>query len=214
MGQKTHPYGFRLGITKDWKSRWVTKNRFKEYILGDSIIRKYIEERFERAAISEIEIERTGEKLTVTICSARPGIIIGRRGIEVERLTSELTLLAKGNDVGIKIEEVRVPEIEARVIAKKIARQIEERVSYRRAMKRAIQDAMRRGAVGIKVMCKGRLGGKEIARTEWHKEGRMPLQTLRADIDYSYIPSKTISGVIGVKVWVYKGDVEIGVSSK
>lgn len=214
MGQKTHPYGFRLGITKDWRSRWVTKNKFKEYISEDSIIRRYIDERFERAAISRIEIERTGEKLTVTIHSARPGIIIGRRGVEVERLRTELALLANRKDVNINIEEVRVPEIEARVIAKNIARQIAERISHRRAMNRAIKDAISRGALGIKVMCKGRLGGKEIARTEWHKQGRMPLQTLRADIDYSSVSSRTISGVIGVKVWVYKGDVEMRVSGE
>ncbi len=209
MGQKTHPYGFRLGITKNWKSRWITKNKFKEYITEDATIRKYIEKRFVRAAISDVEIERTEAKLTITIYSARPGIIIGRKGVEVERLKNELAFLTKSKDVYINIEEVKVPETDARIVAQNIARQIEERVSHRRAMKRAVQQAIRMGALGIKVMCKGRLGGAEIARNEWYREGRVPLQTLRADIDYSYIPSKTISGVVGVKVWIYKGNVEI-----
>jgi len=175
----------------------------------DNTIRKYIMERFIRAAISKIEIERTEERLTVAIHSARPGIIIGRRGVEVERLRNELSLLTKGKDVYINIEEVKSPEADARIVAQNIARQIEERVSYRRAMKHAVQQALRMGALGIKVMCKGRLGGAEIARTEWYREGRVPLQTLRADIDYSYVPAKTVSGVIGVKVWIYKGNVEI-----
>ncbi|MEA3432782.1 MAG: 30S ribosomal protein S3 [candidate division WOR-3 bacterium] len=209
MGQKTHPYGFRLGITKNWKSRWITKNKFKEYITEDATIRKYIEKRFVRAAISDVEIERTEAKLTITIYSARPGIIIGRKGVEVERLKNELAFLTKSKDVYINIEEVKVPETDARIVAQNIARQIEERVSHRRAMKRAVQQAIRMGALGIKVMCKGRLGGAEIARNEWYREGRVPLQTLRADLDYSYIPSKTISGVVGVKVWIYKGNVEI-----
>ncbi len=209
MGQKTHPYGFRLGITKDWNSRWITKKKFKTYITEDSTIRKYIIERFIRAAISKIEIERTEARLTVTIHSARPGIIIGRRGVEVERLRNELALLTKGKDVYINIEEVKTPETDSRIVAQNIARQIEERVSYRRAMKRSVQQAIRMGALGIKVMCKGRLGGAEIARTEWYREGRVPLQTLRADIDYSYVPSKTVSGVVSVKVWIYKGNLEI-----
>ena len=209
MGQKTHPYGFRLGITKDWNSRWITKKKFKTYITEDSTIRKYIIERFIRAAISKIEIERTEARLTVTIHSARPGIIIGRRGVEVERLRNELALLTKGKDVYINIEEVKTPETDSQIVAQNIARQIEERVSYRRAMKRSVQQAIRMGALGIKVMCKGRLGGAEIARTEWYREGRVPLQTLRADIDYSYVPSKTISGVVSVKVWIYKGNLEI-----
>ncbi len=209
MGQKTHPYGFRLGITKDWNSRWITKKKFKTYISEDSTIRRYIIERFIRAAVSKIEIERTEARLTVTIHSARPGIIIGRRGVEVERLRNELALLTKGKDVYINIEEVKTPETNSRIVAQNIARQIEERVSYRRAMKRSVQQAMRMGALGIKVMCKGRLGGAEIARTEWYREGRVPLQTLRADIDYSNIQSKTVSGVVGVKVWIYKGNLEI-----
>ncbi|MCK4596249.1 30S ribosomal protein S3 [candidate division WOR-3 bacterium] len=209
MGQKTHPYGFRLGITKDWNSRWITKKKFKIYIAEDSTIRRYIIERFIRAAVSKIEIERTEARLTVTIHSARPGIIIGRRGVEVERLRNELALLTKGKDVYINIEEVKTPETNSRIVAQNIARQIEERVSYRRAMKRSVQQAMRMGALGIKVMCKGRLGGAEIARTEWYREGRVPLQTLRADIDYSNIQSKTVSGVVGVKVWIYKGNLEI-----
>jgi len=209
VGQKTHPYGFRLGITKNWKSRWITKNKFKEYITEDATIRKYIEKRFVRAAISDVEIERTEAKLTIAIHSARPGIIIGRKGAEVERLKNELAFLTKSKDVYINIEEVKVPETDAKIVAQNIARQIEERVSHRRAMKRAVQQAIRMGALGIKVMCKGRLGGAEIARNEWYREGRVPLQTLRADIDYSYIPSKTISGVVGVKVWIYKGNVEI-----
>ncbi|MCK4256768.1 30S ribosomal protein S3, partial [candidate division WOR-3 bacterium] len=169
----------------------------------------YIIERFIRAAISKIEIERTEARLTVTIHSARPGIIIGRRGVEVERLRNELALLTKGKDVYINIEEVKTPETDSQIVAQNIARQIEERVSYRRAMKRSVQQAIRMGALGIKVMCKGRLGGAEIARTEWYREGRVPLQTLRADIDYSYVPSKTISGVVSVKVWIYKGNLEI-----
>jgi small subunit ribosomal protein S3 len=209
VGQKTHPYGFRLGITKDWKSRWITKNKFKEYIAEDDTLRRYIENRFVRAAISEIKIERTEARLTIAIHSARPGIIIGRRGVEVERLKNELTLLTKGKDVYINIEEVEAPETDARIVAQNIARQIEERVSHRRAMKRAVQQAIRMGALGVKVMCKGRLGGAEIARSEWYRDGRVPLQTLRADIDYSCMPSKTISGVVGVKVWIYKGNLEI-----
>jgi small subunit ribosomal protein S3 len=205
VGQKTHPVGFRIGVTKNWSSRWFTKKDYKTLISEDQKIRKYIEERFERAAISTIEIERTRERVDIIIHTARPGIIIGRRGAEIDRLRDELKLVV-GKPISIKIEEIRIPEADAKIVAESIARQIEERVSYRRAMKKAITRAMRLNVKGIKVLCKGRLGGAEIARSEWYRKGRVPLQTLRADIDYAYIPAKTMSGIIGVKVWIYKGE--------
>ncbi|HID94179.1 MAG TPA: 30S ribosomal protein S3 [bacterium (Candidatus Stahlbacteria)] len=205
MGQKTHPIGFRLGITKDWNSRWFKKGSFVDFITQDRTIRRYIKERFKHAAISRIEIEQEPKRAIVTIHTARPGIIIGRKGAEIRKLREELEL-ATGKEISLEISEIRVSETDATLVAENIARQLEKRVAYRRAMKRAVHQAMRMGAKGIKIACKGRLGGAEIARKEWYKEGRVPLQTIRSDIDYAVATAKTISGTIGVKVWIYSGE--------
>ena len=206
MGQKTHPKGFRLGINKGWDSRWYAGKNYAELLSEDQMIRNYIKERLRRAAVSKIEIDRTLRKVTVAIHTARPGIVIGRRGVEVDKLRDELRHLTK-KDIFINIEETKVPETDAELIADNVARQLEARVSYRRAMKRNVQSALRMGAQGIRISCGGRLGGAEIARTEWYREGRVPLQTIRADIDYAHVTSRTTYGTIGVKVWVFKGEI-------
>lgn len=206
MGQKTHPKGFRLGINKDWDSRWYAGKNYAELLSEDQMIRNYIKERLKRAAVSKIEIDRTLRKVTVAIHTARPGIVIGRRGVEVDKLRDELRHLTK-KDIFINIEETKVPETDAELIADNVARQLEARVSYRRAMKRNVQSALRMGAQGIRISCGGRLAGAEIARTEWYREGRVPLQTIRADIDYAHATSRTTYGTIGVKVWVFKGEI-------
>lgn len=206
MGQKTHPVGFRLGIIKDWESRWFTKRSYADLLEEDLMIRRYLRERLSRAAVSRIEIERAVKRVTVTIRTARPGVVIGRKGVEVDRLRDELKHLT-GKDVFINIEEVKSPETDAQLVAQSIARQIEQRVSHRRAMKRAVVSAMRMGAQGIKVACAGRLGGAEIARREGYREGRVPLQTIRADVDYATSLARTTYGCIGVKVWIFKGEV-------
>jgi small subunit ribosomal protein S3 len=207
MGQKVHPEGLRLGIIKDWKSKWVVKKNFKDILFEDHKIRDFVKKRLYSAGISKIEIDRAGNKAVVKIYTAKPGMIIGKKGIEVEEIRKELEKMT-GKQILIEPREVQKPEIEAQLIAENIAQQIEKRVSYRRAMKKAIQTAMsaEAGAQGIKVCVAGRLQGAEIARTEWYVEGRVPLQTLRADIDFGFAIAKTTYGTIGVKVWVFKGE--------
>jgi small subunit ribosomal protein S3 len=207
MGQKVHPEGFRLGIIKDWKSKWVAKKNFKDLLYEDFKIRDFIKGRLYNAGISKIEIERAGNKAIVKIYTSKPGMIIGKKGIEVEEIRKELEKMT-GKQILIEPKEVLKPEIEAQLIAENVAQQIEKRVSYRRAMKKAIQTAMlaEAGAQGIKICVSGRLQGAEIARREWYVEGRVPLQTLRADIDFGFAVANTTYGTIGVKVWVFKGE--------
>jgi len=207
LGQKTHPVGFRLGISKTWNSRWFSQRDFKENLEEDIMLRRYVLKRLARAGVSRIEIERrTSNQVTVNILTARPGIVIGRKGMEVDKLRDELKLLTK-KDVFINIVEIKHPELEAKLVAEGIARQLEQRVSFRRAMKKAVTSAMRLGAEGIRVACSGRLGGAEMARKEGYLVGRVPLHTLRADIDYATAISYTTYGTIGVKVWISKGEV-------
>ncbi|OFW56465.1 MAG: 30S ribosomal protein S3 [Candidatus Solincola sediminis] len=204
MGQKVHPYGFRLGVIYDWKSRWFATRDYADLLQEDLAIRRYLKAYLRRAAISRVEIERTNKRVKVDIYTARPGIVIGRRGAEVDRIKRELATMT-GKEVQINIQEVNQPELDAFLMAQNIAEQLQGRVSFRRAMKRSVQNALRAGAKGIKVSCSGRLGGAEMARTEWYREGQVPLQTLRADIDYGFFVARTTFGVIGVKVWIYKG---------
>lgn len=204
MGQKVHPYGFRLGVIYDWKSRWFADRDYAALLQEDLAIRNYLRNHLRRAAVSRVEIERTPKRINVDIYTARPGIVIGRRGAEVDRIRKDLVKMT-GKEVYVNIQEVDVPELDAFLVAQNIAEQLEGRVSFRRAMKRAVQNAIRAGAKGIKVSCAGRLGGAEMARTEWYREKRVPLQTLRADIDYGFCVARTTFGVIGVKVWIYKG---------
>ncbi len=208
MGQKTHPLGFRLGITKGWKSAWFDKKNYLTYLHEDLQIRQYIEAKLPEAMISNIEIRRVANRTTVTIFTARPGMVFGARRQNLELLREEIKRLV-GRDVQLLVEVVRVPELEAKLVAQSIARQLEQRVAHRRAMKRAVTQALRLGALGIKVMVAGRLGGREIARSEWYREGRVPLHTLKADIDYAVDVAKTIAGTVGVKVWIYKGDIAL-----
>jgi len=207
LGQKTHPIGFRLGIIKPWNSRWYASDRnFADLVHEDMMIKRYINKRLDNAGIANVIISRAPKRVTVDILTARPGIVIGRRGAEVDKLREELQLLTQ-KDIMLNIVEVRKPELDARLVADSIARQLEGRVSFRRAMKKAIGATMKMGAQGIKVKCAGRLGGAEIARTEKYKEGRTPLHTLRADIDYSTATAHTTYGCIGVKVWICRGEV-------
>ncbi len=206
MGQKTNPIGFRLGFIKTWDSQWFNEKDFAKTLNEDLLVRRYIRKRFPDGAISKIGIERTAKRVVISIHTARPGVVIGKKGVEVDRLRAELKKLLK-KDVNINIEEIKHPEMDAFLVAQNIARQLEGKVSFRRAMKRAITAAMRLGAEGIKIMVAGRLGGAEMARTESYKEGRIPLQTLRADIDYATATAITTYGTIGVKVWIYKGEV-------
>jgi small subunit ribosomal protein S3 len=206
VGQKTHPKGFRLGIVTPWKSRWYAERNFPALLVEDETIRKYLNQRLGHASISEVEIERKPQKVIVTVHTARPGVVIGKGGSEVDKLRDELSRLTP-SEVAINVEEVKRPEIDAQLIGDSIAHQLVQRVSFRRAMKRAVQNAMRSGAEGIKVQVAGRLNGAEIARTEGYKEGRIPLHTLRADIDYAQSTARTTYGTIGVKVWVFKGEV-------
>jgi len=207
MGQKVHPYGLRLGIIKDWKSQWFAdKKVYPEYLLEDIKIRRYIKKALEQAAIADILIERSAKKVRINIHSARPGVIIGRRGAEIDKLKEELQNLTN-KEVVIDITEVKNASISAQLVAENIAFQLEKRIPFRRAMKKSIQAAMGAGALGIKIRCGGRLGGGEIARSESYKEGKVPLHTLKADIDYGFAEALTTYGLIGVKVWVYKGDI-------
>lgn len=209
MGQKTNPTGNRLGIIRTWESRWFTKKGYSDRLIEDLNLRKSLKEKLFHAGISRIEIERVGEKIKIIVFAARPGIIIGKKGAEVEKLKKEIEEKT-GKQVNIEIKEVRRPELDAQLVAENIALQIEKRVAYRRAMKRAVSSALRFGAKGIRVSCAGRLAGAEIARTEWYREGRVPLSTFRADIDYGFAEARTTYGVIGVKVWIFKGEVQPG----
>ena len=206
MGQKIHPTGFRLAVSRNWASRWYASNRAFAGMLADDIkVREYLKERLKKASVSRVLIERPAKNARVTIYSARPGVVIGRKGEDIEQIKRDLAARL-GVPVAVNIEEVRKPEINAQLIADSITQQLERRIMFRRAMKRAMQAAMRLGAQGIKIMSSGRLNGIEIARTEWYREGRVPLHTLRADIDYGFSEAHTTYGAIGVKVWVYKGD--------
>lgn len=207
MGQKVNPYGFRLGVTTDWKSRWFTDRDYKEYVVQDSKIRTYLVSQLERAAVSRIEIERTRDRLKIDVHTARPGIVIGRRGAEAERLRTELAKITGNVKVQLNIQEIRQPELDAALMAQNIADQLQGRVSFRRAMKRTMQTVQKAGALGVRVQCSGRLGGSEMSRREFYREGRVPLHTLRADIDYGFREARTTQGRIGVKVWIYKGDI-------
>jgi small subunit ribosomal protein S3 len=206
MGQKIHPTGFRLSVSRNWASRWYASNREFAGMLADDIkVRQYLRDKLKNAAVSRIVIERPAKNARITIHSARPGVVIGKKGEDIERLKKDLAAML-GVPVAVNIEEIRKPEVDAQLIADSITQQLEKRIMFRRAMKRAMQNAMRLGAQGVKIMSSGRLNGIEIARTEWYREGRVPLHTLRADIDYGTSVAKTTYGTIGVKVWVYKGD--------
>jgi len=207
LGQKVHPIGFRLGIIRTWDSRWFAgKKEFPQLLKEDITLRRYIRNRLKHAAVSKIGIERAPNRVTIDIHTARPGVVIGRRGVEVDRLKEELQYLT-GKEVVLNVHEIRRPELDALLVAENIARQLEGRVSFRRAMKKAVTSAIRAGAEGVKIRCSGRLGGVEIARTHEEKEGRVPLHTLRADIDFARATAYTIYGTIGVKVWIFKGEV-------
>jgi small subunit ribosomal protein S3 len=206
VGQKTHPYGFRLGYNNTWRSRWYADGKsYADLLHEDLQLRQELSQRLSNAAVSAIDIERTANKLRVNILSGRPGIIIGRKGAEVDKLRDDL-MRRYGQDIHINIQEIQRPEIDAHLIAQNVARQLERRIAFRRAMRRAIENALRFGAQGIKIRCAGRLNGAEIARAEWYQQGRLPLHTLKADIDYGFETSYTTYGVIGVKVWVYRGE--------
>ncbi|MDI6740874.1 MAG: 30S ribosomal protein S3 [Candidatus Edwardsbacteria bacterium] len=207
MGQKTHPVGMRLGIIKTWDSRWFAKKDFADLLEEDQRIRKYIRQKLQAAGVSKIEIERTPKRATLTIHTSRPGIVIGKKGGEIEKLKAEIQLLTGQKEVHLNIAEIKVPELDAQLVADSIARQLEQRISFRRAMKKAVSSTLRMGALGIKITSGGRLGGAEIARVESYREGRVPMQTLRADIDYATSTSHTTFGCIGVKVWIFKGEI-------
>jgi small subunit ribosomal protein S3 len=207
MGQKIHPTGFRLAVTRNWSSRWYANSKNFGATLGEDIrVREYLKRKLSHASVARITIERPAKNARITIHSARPGVVIGKKGEDIETLRSDLRRMM-GGDVGLNIEEIRKPEIDAQLVAESIAQQLEKRIMFRRAMKRAMQNAMRLGAQGIKVMSSGRLNGAEIARREWYREGRVPLHTLRADIDYGFAEARTTYGKIGIKVWVFRGEV-------
>jgi len=207
LGQKTYPTGNRLGIIKTWDSRWFARKRdYSDNLIEDLALRKAIKQRLFHAGVAKVEIERFGQKLRIAIHTARPGIVIGKKGSEAEKLRKEVETFT-GKEASIDIKEVRKPEVDAQLVSENIAMQLEKRVAFRRAMKKAVASSMRFGALGIKVMCAGRLAGAEIARTEWYREGRVPLHTFRADIDYGFAEARTTYGVIGIKVWIYTGDI-------
>ena len=206
MGQKVNPYGIRLGINKTWSSRWFSKNEYTKLLHQDLKIKSYVEKKLKNASISKINIERAAKKLRLSIYSSRPGIIIGKKGADIETLKKDLSHMSS-LEVFLDIKEVRKPEVEAKLVAENIASQLEKRISFRRAMKKAVQSAMRLGAKGVKVVCSGRLGGAEIARTEKYHEGSVPLHTLRGDIDYSTAEAETTYGICGIKVWINKGEI-------
>jgi small subunit ribosomal protein S3 len=206
LGQKTNPIGNRVGIIRTWESRWFLKKGYADQLIQDLKVRKMIKTKLNHAGVSKIEIERPGQKVKVIIYTARPGIIIGKKGAEVEKLKKEVEEFT-GKQVTIDIKEVRKPEVDAQLVAENVAMQLEKRVAFRRAMKRAVTSAQRFGALGVKVHCSGRLAGAEIARSEWYREGRVPLSTFRADIDYGFAEAMTTFGKIGIKVWIYNGDI-------
>ena len=207
MGQKVHPIGFRLGIAKDWNSTWFAeKGNYAELLISDLEVREFLQKRLAQAAVSRIQIERPAKSARITIHTARPGIVIGKKGEDIERLRRDVSALM-GVPTHITVAEIRKPELDAKLVAEGIAQQLERRIMFRRAMKRAVGNSMRLGALGIKVLVSGRLNGADIARNEWYREGRVPLHTLRADVDYGFVEAKTTYGVLGVKVWIYKGEV-------
>ena len=206
MGQKVNPIGFRLGINRTWDSRWYADKQYGELLHEDIKLREYLFSRLSQAGVSRIVVERPAKKARVTIHTARPGVVIGKKGADIEKLRVELSRMT-GSEVHLNIVEIRKPEIDAKLVAENIAQQLERRVAFRRAMKRSVQSAMRLGAEGIRINCGGRLGGAEIARMEWYREGRVPLHTLRADVDYGTATAKTTYGACGVKVWIFKGEV-------
>ena len=208
MGQKVHPTGIRLGIVKDFTSKWYANSKdYADFLNSDLEARAYLKKRLAQASVSRIQIERTAGSATITIQTARPGLVIGKKGEDIERLRREITQMLGLPHVHINIEEVRKPELDAQLVAESVAQQLERRILFRRAMKRAVQNTMRLGAQGVKINVAGRLNGAEIARTEWYREGRVPLHTLRADIDYGFAEASTTYGIIGVKVWIFKGEV-------
>ena len=206
MGQKVHPYGFRIGVTRTWQSRWYDEKNYANLLLEDIHLREELKRRLSHAGVAGIEIERAANKLKINIHTSRPGIVIGRRGAEVDKLRDEIAKKT-GREIFINIVEIHKPEIVAQLVAESVALQIERRVAFRRAMKKAIESSLRFGAKGVRIRCSGRLAGAEIARTEWYLEGQLPLHTLRADIDYGFAEARTTYGAIGVKVWIYKGEV-------
>ncbi|MEE2654383.1 MAG: 30S ribosomal protein S3 [Pseudomonadota bacterium] len=206
MGQKVNPIGLRLGINRTWDSRWYADEQYGDMLHEDIKLRKFLFEKLSQAGVSKVVIERPAKKARVTIHSARPGVVIGKKGADIEKLRLELSRMTR-SDVNLNIVEIRKPEIDAKLVAENIAQQLERRVAFRRAMKRAVQSAVRLGAEGIRINCGGRLGGAEIARTEWYREGRVPLHTLRADVDYGTATGQTTYGACGVKVWIFKGEV-------
>ena len=213
MGQKVKPTGFRLGITEDWRSRWYAGNGYAATLENDLKLRKYVEKKLSNAALSRVEIERAGDKIKVIIATARPGIVIGKKGAEVDVLRKELEKISGGH-VSVEVIEVKRPELDANLIAQSIAEQLEGRVAFRRAMRKAVQSARKSGAQGIRIQCSGRLGGAEMSRREWYREGRVPLHTLRAMIDYGFATAHTTMGSCGIKVWVYYGEVLPGQDKK
>jgi len=206
LGQKVNPIGLRLGIVKTWDSRWFGGKNYAEYILEDYKLRKFIKDKLYHAGVSRIEIERSSKRVRIRIYTSRPGIVIGKKGAEISQLKKDVEKITD-REILIDIQEVRKPEIDAQLVAENVALQITRRVAFRRAMKRGVSSAMRFGALGVKIICSGRLGGAEMARTEWYREGRVPLHTLRADIDYGFIDARTTYGVIGVKVFIFKGEI-------
>ena len=206
MGQKVHPYGFRVGYNKDWHSHWYAKREFAEYLAEDINLKRDLKKRFAGAGVSHIDVERAANRLKIIIYTARPGIIIGRKGSEIEKLKEDLSKKT-GREVIVSIQEIRQPELNAQLQAEKIAQQLEKRIAFRRAMKKTIEESIRFGAEGIKVMIAGRLNGAEIARTEWTLQGRLPLHTLRADVDYGFAEALTTFGIIGIKCWIYRGEI-------
>lgn len=206
MGQKVNPFGFRLGYNKNWQSRWYSKKEYPAFVYEDHNIRKHVKQLLYAAGLARIEIERPGDKVRLILSTARPGIVIGRKGVEIEKLRGDLRKKF-GREFAIEVNEIRRPEIEAQLVAENVAQQLERRVAFRRAMKRTVSMARKFGAEGIKIGCAGRLAGAEIARSEWYRDGRVPLQTLRANIDYGYAEAKTTYGIIGVKVWIFKGEI-------
>ena len=211
MGQKVHPYGFRLGVNKTWVSKWCVRRDFPSLLMEDIKLRGHVKRTLAHAGISKVEVERSADRVRVSIHTARPGIIIGKKGLEVDRLKEDLQKMISGKRVSLDIKEVRRAELDANLVAQNVALQLEKRISFRRAMKKTVLASLRFGAQGIKIRVSGRLGGAEIARSEWYREGRVPLHTLRADIDYGTARANTTFGVIGVKTWIYRGDILPGV---
>jgi small subunit ribosomal protein S3 len=211
MGQKVNPIGYRLALSRDWRSKWyASPTDLPEFLLGDSKIRIYVKEKLRQAAVSRIGVERAWNSIRVTIYTARPGVVIGRKGSEIERMTDDIGRMSGGKQVKIDIQEIKSPELDAQLVSENVALQLERRISFRRAMKKAIQTTMDFGALGIKVRCAGRLGGAEISRAEWHREGKIPLHTLRTPIDYGFSEARTVYGQIGVKVWLCKPTEVVG----